>query len=496
MDERKIDQMDESYIDLFRLLREFLHVLRRLYWVPVLLALLLSGLWTLRQWRAYTPKYASEVTFTIQVAEAVSSDIAITSSYYDKATAEQLSKTFPYLVQSDLMYSKLCRAMGVDHINGTITAKTVPNTNLFTMKVTSTDPEDAKAILEQAIAVYPQVADYVIGNTAMNLLTEPTEPTAPYNAFRPLGSACRGGVIGVFLGLALILLCAVTRRTVRESEDVRLKLNRPCLGEVPRVSLKRRERSEKNVLSIENSRMPGAFLESMRSLRLKLLRELPEGGCKVILVTSTMPGEGKTTVSANLALSLARNGARVVLVDMDLRRPAVKKALGITAPSIGVATALEQKEAALGSLLLEVPGTTLKLLAGDTTKDARLTNSRKLRALVAELRGQADYVILDTPPCGLMTDSVNVARLADCALYVLGAGKAEVSSILDGLQFLGESGVEILGCVLNGVQAGGGYGYGYRYGGYGYGYGYRSGYGYGGGYGSRHKRNEKASEEG
>ena len=179
MDQQKLDRQDESYIDLSRLMHEFWSVLRRLYWIPLALMLAVGLLWLLRSWRAYTPMYASEVTFTIQLNTGSTSDISGGSSYYDKSTAEQLSKTFPYLVQSDYFYTRLRQALGVDVINGTITASTVPDTNLFKLRVTSPDPKDALAILRAVIQVYPQAADYVVGSTAMDLLTEPVEASAP-----------------------------------------------------------------------------------------------------------------------------------------------------------------------------------------------------------------------------------------------------------------------------------------------------------------------------
>ena len=99
MDERKIDRTDEEgLIDLSRLLREARSVLRRLYWLPLALAAVMALLMCLRGWRSYQPMYASEATFTIQVVSGTGSDIAGGYGYYDKATAEQLGKTFPYPV--------------------------------------------------------------------------------------------------------------------------------------------------------------------------------------------------------------------------------------------------------------------------------------------------------------------------------------------------------------------------------------------------------------
>lgn len=477
MNEKKVEQ--ENVISLSHLLREFRSVLRKRFWLPLLLAVVCGGAWFLYQRSRYTPMYASEVTFTISVSSSSSSDISRTSAYYSKATAEQLSKTFPYLIQSDLLYTKLSQAMGVSRINGTITATNVPDTNLFTVRVTSSSADDALAILQKLIEVYPEVADYVIGNTSMDLLTEPYAASAPYNAFHPFHVLRNGVLAGLAAGLLLLMLAAGLRRTIREERDVQLHLNQTCLAALPCVSFRRSGKKNPRLLSINNDQISSAYQEGVRALRTKLLRALSGTDRKVLLVSSTMPGEGKTTVSVNLALSLARKGARVILVDADLRRPSVKAALGIREPSQGLidAAALDDP-AQSASLLTDVEGSTLRLLAGDTPrKDARQAPVRKIFRVIDFLRTQADYIILDTPPCGLLADSVSLARAADCAIYVLGAGAVQAPQALDGIQYLAESGTALLGCVLNGVQTHGqryGYGYGYHYG-YGYGYGHGRG---------------------
>ncbi len=475
MDEKKVDRSEDQAIDLSRLMKELSFVWRRLFWLPVLLALILGGLWYLRAKSSYVPMYASEATFTIEVSNSSSSDVSGTSAYYDKATAEQLGKTFPYLIQSDLLYSKICRVMGVSSLNGSISAWTVANTNLFTIRVTSSDPKMALTLLEKTIEVYPQVADYVIGNTVMNLLTQPVEASAPINSFRPVPTFAKAAVAGFLLGLALLVLRAASRKTVREPEEIQKKLNQTCLATLPRVVFKRRGKKQTETMFLLNKHLSGSFQEGIRSLRIKLLRQLPQQGCKVILVTSTMPGEGKSVVSANLAMSLAQNGARVVLMDLDLRKPSIKKTIGLQGPSKGMVELLDRKETDVTPYLQQIDGASLWVLAGDApARSAQQLTAKKLTAYLDGLRGGADFIILDTPPCGLLADSANLARAADGAVYITGYGAVEVPHILDGMQFLMENGTPILGCVLNGVPGGrGGYGYGYGYG-YGDGYGYRS----------------------
>lgn len=478
MEEVKKDRREPEKIDLIQLLQEFGKALRRMFWAPVLLAVLLAAGWGTRTWLSYTPQYASEATFTIETISDSLSDISGSSNYYDKATAEQLAKTFPYLIQSDLMRSMLQQEMGVSYLGGSITAQAVPNTNIFSIRVTSTSAQEAYDILNTVIEVYPQLADYVIGTTEMNMLTPPSLATEPYNALSLRGSIVKGAAAGAFLGLLLVLAYAATRRAVRTSEDVRRRLNQTCLATLPRVRFKRREKAIDKTVSIQNQLVSSAFQESVRSLRIKFLRTAAQRKSQVVMVTSTMPGEGKTTVAVNLALSLAQNGSRVILVDMDLRKPSVKKALGVTEVSKGMPELLEGKGEQVKDYLTPLKDVEhLCLLAGEVpaANARRQIESQRLEKVFNALRSEADYIILDTPPCGLVGDSAIVARKADVSLYVLRSGGAQVSHILDSLQFLGASGCPMMGCVLNGVQEawsgygyGQGYGYGSRYGKYSY----------------------------
>lgn len=473
MDEQKTKQHTEAPepIDLTALLGELWRIFTRMFWVPLVLAVLAGGLLGLRSWRSYTPMYRSEATFTVQLLSN-QYDITGVDSYYDKAAAEQLANTFPYLLSSDLMQQLLQRELGVGWLNGSITAQSVANTNLFSVQVTSTSAQDACDILNGVITVYPQVANYVVGSTELTVLVPPAVASQPYNAFQPTRTIIKGAVLGFGVGVVFLLVLAMASKTIRTREDMKKWMNVPCLGTLPTVSFKRRTGKTGGTVTILNDRTGSAFQESIRSLRIRFLREAERQESKVFLVSSTVPGEGKTTVAVNLALTLGQNGARVILVDMDLRKPSVKKALGLTAPSKGVPELLRGGEESPKAALMELEGTRVRVLAGDKAVEnpRRQLESRKLSGLIKALREEADYVVIDTPPNGLLGDSTAMATLADGILYVVRAGKAQVPHIMDSIQLLSSSRTPLMGCVLNGVKEnGGGYGYGY---GYGYG-GYR-----------------------
>ena len=204
---------------------------------------------------------------------------------------------------------------------------------------------------------------------------------------------------------------------------------------------------------------------------------LRQRGAHVLMVTSTLPNEGKSTVATNLALSLAAEGKRVILVDGDLRKQSLKAALDLDAPSDGLVEMLSGS--AQNARLVTVPGSSLLLLSGDKTDEQpqRLLDCDKMRRLMALLRTKLDYVIIDSPPAGILSDAATIASSVDAALYVVRQDLANAGQIQDSIQALAAGGVDLLGCVLNCTQAGTTRrGYGGRYSGYAYGYKYADSY--------------------
>ena len=331
------------------------------------------------------------------------------------------------------------------------------------------------------------MADYVIGDTPVNILTSPTVPEEPDNVYDYLRNTIIAFLIGILLGCGFIFIYAITKNTIRREEEMKEKLNMTCLGTVPQVMFKKRRKSINQDITIINRNSGAAFQESIRALRTRLIRRMGEKE-KILVITSTLPGEGKTTVSLNLAISIAQREKSVVLVDCDLRNPSIASRLS------------EEKDTELFGLKEVFGGEkTLKealqymkeeggfyLLAGREPMENPIAamGSGRIKDILDRLCEQFDYVILDTPPCGIIADAAAVASYADTAVYVVKQDYAPLYRIMEGIQSLSESGVKMLGGVLNGAESGlGGYGHNYGYSG---GYGHYGRYGYGkyGSYGS------------
>lgn len=472
---------NQNYIDISELLSRFFRELKKL-WIPaIIVTAAFAVLFALRAKMNYTPMYQSRAMFTVSSGYS-SDDILSYSYYYDNEAAKQLAAAFPYMLGTDVMNELVKNELGVSYINGSIRAEAVADTNLFILTVTSSDPQDAYDILEAVIASYPRVALYMVDYSQVIMKSEPTVPTAPYNSFSWKGSAVKGGMLGLGLSCLAALVLAMMRKTIFSAADLKASANVPILASVARTSAKKR-RSGKGIISLTHAGVDPDFVEAMRGLRIKLLRAMTEPGAQVILVTSTLPGEGKTTISANLALSLASSGLRTVLIDTDLRKQDTKAAVGVNDTRPGLPEYMTDSNIKVASMLSPVPGSSLEVICSTAAKRRPPMNAHKLEQLIERLRPDYDYIVLDTPPCGIISDAKFICRCADAIVYVVRHDYASRNQIVDSMQELADQKAKITGCVLNDTPAvshSKRYGYGqYGYGKYGYGKtGYKK-YGYG-----------------
>lgn len=472
---------NQNYIDISELLSRFFRELKKL-WIPaIIVTAAFAVLFALRAKMNYTPMYQSRAMFTVSSGYS-SDDILSYSYYYDNEAAKQLAAAFPYMLGTDVMNELVKNELGVSYINGSIRAEAVADTNLFILTVTSSDPQDAYDILEAVIASYPRVALYMVDYSQVIMKSEPTVPTAPYNSFSWKGSAVKGGMLGLGLSCLAALVLAMMRKTIFSAADLKASANVPILASVARTSAKKR-RSGKGIISLTHAGIDPDFVEAMRGLRIKLLRAMTEPGAQVILVTSTLPGEGKTTISANLALSLASSGLRTVLIDTDLRKQDTKAAVGVNDTRPGLPEYMTDSNIKVASMLSPVPGSSLEVICSTAAKRRPPMNAHKLEQLIERLRPDYDYIVLDTPPCGIISDAKFICRCADAIVYVVRHDYASRNQIVDSMQELADQKAKLTGCVLNDTPAvshSKRYGYGqYGYGKYGYGKtGYKK-YGYG-----------------
>jgi Mrp family chromosome partitioning ATPase/capsular polysaccharide biosynthesis protein len=278
--------------------------------------------------------------------------------------------------------------------------------------------------------------------------TEPTEASSPKTTL-VLVAALLGG-LGI--GLTAAFLLQVLDPRLRREEQLRDLFNLPILARIPR------EQSREGPLTPE--RLTPAAREAYRTLRATLaVSGQREGGPRTILVGGAGASEGKSTTAINLAASLALSGHSVILIEADLRRPSIGKALGIS-PEQGIISVLLES-VSLSDALVAVYNTEFKVLVSEKAGAdfGELLSLPAAIRLVNEAERQADYVIIDSPPLTEVIDALQLARHADAVLMVGHLGHSRLNKIRQLGELLGANGIRPVGFALVGVSPGDGYGY-------------------------------------
>ena len=455
--------------------------LLKFWWFPLELALIFGAFYWVRAHKSFHAVYQTSAIYMVE-----SKTDAYSSVYRNATTTAQVVNSFSYILNSTSLKSLVQEDLGENYEPVNVSASSLGSTNMMTLTASGSDPVVVYQTLNSMVKHFPEAAERIVGAVSFKVVDVPMIPDEPSNSSGEMAQAKKGGLLGGILGLAFILAYALTRNTILSTDAVARRTSLECLGQVEQIRFKKREKAETPPILFTEKRMSYGFKESYRSIRTRLLNYCEERHAHVILVSSTFPGEGKTTSAVNLALSIADSGYSVALVDCDLRKPSVYQTMGIERGKNDLLDVLNGT-ASVEKALQRFQATHLKVIAANQGAEdaAELVDSRAMADLLTELRQKMDFVILDSPPVDLLTDAVALANLADGVVFVIRHNYGKLSSVLRGVETMYESGKPIFGYIFNGVEhsfvdtvyrygSTGSYGYG-KYGKYGkygsYGYG-------------------------
>jgi len=285
--------------------------------------------------------------------------------------------------------------------------------------------------------------------------TYPSEPNVPRNLAFALA-------LGLSTGIGLAFLLEGIDNTVRTPEQAQAISGLPSLGMIPLGSKSGLEAAAKRltvassreaVELVTQSRPQSQMAESYRALRTSLLLTSLGGPPKVILITSALPQEGKTTTSINTAIVLAQKGTRVLLMDADLRRPSIHKTLGM-GPKTGLSNVLTGNATLQQAVVRSNILPTLFVLSAGTPppNPAELLASSNMKDILAELREQYDHIVVDTPPTLSVTDAVVMSTRADSVVLVIRSGQTTKQALRRSRDLLMQVNARVSGVLLNAVD--------------------------------------------
>jgi capsular exopolysaccharide synthesis family protein len=311
-----------------------------------------------------------------------------------------------------------------------------------------------------------------------------------------------GAAVGFILLSGLAVLMDLADRSYRNPTEIATDLGVTVLGHIPVMNIDRVKKTveavDPSVCTIHHAK--GRVSEAYRSVRTGLYFSNRGKALKVLQVTSPVPGDGKSTLSSNISVTMAQSGRRVLLIDADLRRPRVAKIFGIDS-EIGVAAVISGK-VEIDDAIQVGPVANLFILPGGKrpSNPAEILSSERFKNMVEMLRDKFDVIVIDTPPLLAVSDPGAVAGIVDGVLMTMRL-RRNVKPLAERAKAILDSvGANLLGVVINGVSSEAGYGYNYDYNDYRYAYkygsNYRSGYGYRYGYGNyRYGYSEYADQQ-
>lgn len=431
-------------------LGEYLATLRKGWLVIAVLGVLCGGL-GYAQAASSTPTYRSSSTVYVTLARGETvSELNQGATY-----AQNLVESFVQLATMPAVLEPVIADLGLDvsprALKGSIQADSPLNTSLIEIAAVSADPQRAAdlangvaASLAQTVADLSPTTEDGAASLKMTVVAEAEPSSAPFSP-KPRRDAAAGAGVGLVLGVLVALLRAQLDTRVRTTKDLPGAPARVALGQVPldRTLVKH----PRTVLQNPHS----TLAESYRRLAANLQFLDASRPLRTIVVSSSVPGEGKSTTAVNLAIVMAEKRGRVLLVDADLRSPSVAGICGLEGGA-GLSTVLGN-QATVDDVVQEwgVPGLHVITAGQVPPNPSQLVDSAAMDAFLATVAASYDLVVIDTPPLLALTDGAVLARKTDGAVVVARSKKINRARLAEALASLDALGATCLGLLLNGV---------------------------------------------
>ncbi|MCL4499595.1 MAG: polysaccharide biosynthesis tyrosine autokinase [Chloroflexi bacterium] len=406
-----------------------------------------------------------EASATLLISDRRADTRNAVDSYNGVLVSERLAKVYSEVIAGKTITTQVSRRLNLPFakVSGQVTAATVQDTNLIKISATDNQPAQAYRIVKETVDVFanelsktgkpsqgkgvsfgPLASADVVDPASIPV--DPIKPNLYQNMALALLLGCSGSV-------GSVMVLELFDRSIKDSDDLARAMSIPMVGMIPK--------SDRPGLEMV-ARPASAASEAYRSLRTSIQTINGTRPLRTVGVTSAGLGDGKTTVSANLAVALAQAGHQVILVSCDFRRPSLHKLFHLPNEN-GLSEVLTRKMT-LEKSISHIDDRIGVIVSGTIPPNpAELLGSQRMKAVVDDLKTIAEYVILDCPPVVPVTDAALVGSIVDGTLLIVRAGKTNRKAALRAKELLDGVGTWIPGVILNGAAVSSEYGYSYRY---------------------------------
>lgn len=452
-------------------LRDFLIYLKKYILVFVAAALVAVGGTFIYNKNFKTPLYTASSSIVLYQ----NGDSTTTSATLNEINVgTKLVSTYSELIKSELILQQVIDNLNLDmtyaQLNKNVSVSTEDNTMLLTIKVKNANPEKAAEIANKIADVFTKETVKRFGITNISVWGEAKVPNSPSN-MTMTRDMLLAGLIAVFGVLAIAFLIFYFDDTVKYTEDIADRVGLPVAGKVVKNDIARKTHTASvhvaNTSSDKSTTTSGAKIpselvvekhpkaavsESIKSLRTNLQFTSVDEDLKTILITSSLPGEGKSFVSINLAASFAQTDKKVLLIDCDLRRGRLHKVFDL--PNInGLSNLLADDLVSLNRYIQDTGIDNLSVITRGTCppNPSELLSSQKNKDLIKKLKNKFDIIIFDGTPCNGLTDSIIMSTLVDETLVVVRNAMTPRSALAATKDSLEKVGAKIAGIIPNAI---------------------------------------------
>ena len=416
----------------------------------------------------YEPVYTTSATF------AVSLRGTNVSFFADLTSAGETAEKLQLVLDSEILKRKVAEDLDLESFDAKANVVIIPKTNMLMLSVQDKTALESYRVMKSILANYTSVSEYIVQDIVLNMIQPPSIPSYPSNS---TGAKRMGRIAAVAAAVLLVLYIAVfsyMKDTVKSTKEARKKIASTYLGAIyhEKSAKSRRNKNKKISMCITNPLLSFVYVESSRKAGSRVRSRMDKRGDKVLLVTSVAENEGKTTVASNLALAIAQEGKKVLLIDCDFRRPALYKVFDVPRQDVQDLPHLIYTEEDKGKIITKLKTENLYFIMNQrsTTNIEDIVKSGKFSSIIEFVRDKFDYIILDTPPLGMVPDAEEFADFADATLIVVRQDLALAPYINDAIDTMNKTAAHLIGFIYNDARGGfpgSGNHYGYGYGGYG-----------------------------
>ncbi|MFV0344064.1 MAG: polysaccharide biosynthesis tyrosine autokinase [Anaerocolumna sp.] len=445
-------------------------------------------------------RYGVEPDYTASAQMYVSTEDSnqTTAKLSELDYAQKVVTTYINFLQTKAFYKKVLNNSGLNYtvreLRDMTTMESVNNTEIFEISVTSKDPNHSYHLVKSMQDLAPEMISDIKSKTEISVV-DPVELPATPSGPNILLFTIVGGALGFIIAFLIAIILEVANVTIKGQEDLKNRFSVPILGVIPDFNIysntklkaskliyklqntliyhkiqksktidwpfgKKEQREKINNSKLDFRANNRFFItEAYKSLRTNLRFTLRNEGCKKLIICSPVPEDGKSTTSTNLAITIAQTNSRVLLIDCDLRKGRlhyffkVKSSPGISDCLSGIVGKTD------GIYKTSIKNLDLLPMGSIPPNPAELMSSYQMESLINNLEKDYDYIIMDTPPINVVSDSLSLVKFADGVILVIREKKTSYANIEGAISKFHFAKTNILGFVLNGASIHQGKGY-------------------------------------